>query len=236
MADVISETNAKLLGSISFANIGSIVGWVIFALLVAGGAIFGYLSWKNNKLFNKKVTICDIVGGYYQPIAKDTAKTVKVGTGGFEILFLKKAKIMRIGYGGRVGKRDYYFFIAPDGYWYNGMMSAGINAIDKNGGLIPIVTTNPSMRAQYTALEKQIETLHAEKKSFMDKYGNWVFSIGFVLIVGVLAWLIFKEFNTYMGGMASITDKVGQLLERAEAFLGSAEVASKGGTGLTPIS
>lgn len=141
-------------------------------------------------------------------------------------------KVYRIAYGGRVGKSTYYFFIGKDGYWYNSMLSANINTIDKDGGLIPVVTTNPTMRAQYTSLEKQIDALHAAKQSFMEKYGTWLFSIAFVLIVGVLAWLIFKEFNSYVSGMNILTDKVGQILDKSNAILGSAEITKNGGTGL----
>ena len=74
----------------------------------------------------------------------------------------------------RVGKSDYYFFIMPDGYWYNAMLGSNMYTIDKQNGLIPIVTTNPTMRTQYTALEKQMDSLHQSKGKFWEKYGGWV--------------------------------------------------------------
>jgi len=152
--NVVSSTNAKLVSSLTNIPWMNILGWGAFILLLLGGGFFAWKFWNDRKIFNKRITVCDIVGSYYEPIARDLARVVKIGTGGFEILYLKKLKIYRVGYGGRVGRTDYYFFIQPDGYWYNGMMAAGVKAIDKNGGLVPIVTTNPSMRAQYTALEK----------------------------------------------------------------------------------
>lgn len=234
MADVVSNTNAQIVGQFANINWMTILAYGFAALLLIGGCIGVWLYYRDKKVFNKKVTVFEIVGGYYQPAFSDKAKVVKIGTGGFEILFLKKAKTWKIGYGGRVGTDKYYFFIAKDGYWYNGMLGGEITYKEGNT-YIPIVTTNPAMRSQYTSLEKQIDSLHAEKKSFMDKYGGWVFGIIFILISGVLLWLMFREFssamgalNNYLNQMATLTDKINQLMTNAE-------IARAGGTGLLPV-
>lgn len=230
----IAETNQQIISSITNTNFLNVIGWLIFAIVIIGGVWF-YLVWsRDKKLFNKRITIMDIVGGYYEPIARDTAKTVKIGKGGFEILYLKKAKTWKIGYGGRVGKTDYYFYIVPGGYWYNGMMSANVHFLDKSGGLVPIVTTNPLMRGQYTALEKQIDSLFTDKKSFMDKYGVWIFAIAFILIVGVLTWLIWRELSPALGQLNTIMDKEAQILTKLDSLLGTSKVINQGGTGLIP--
>lgn len=221
MADIVQQTNQQLMNSVDLANIGNVVGWIIFGVIVIAGGFFAYTQWRNKKIFNKKITVFEIVGQYYEPVYRDFAKTVKLGKGGFEILFLKKMKVYRIGYGGRVGKRDYYFFIGRDGYWYNGMLSAKDIFSE---GHVPIVTTNPTMRGQYTALEKQIDALHAEKASFLEKYGQWIAAIAFVLIAGVIMWLILKEYNTLANNLGGVTDKIGQLLDKA----GSAGAANSG--------
>lgn len=223
MADVLTQTNQQIMGAVDLANIGNIIGWIFFFVIIIAGGFVGYIQWKNKKIFNKKITVFEIVGQYYEPVYRDFAKTVKLGKGGFEILFLKKLKVYRIGYGGRVGKRDYYFFIGRDGYWYNGMLSAKEIYSD---GLVPIVTTNPTMRGQYTALEKQIDALHGEKVSFLEKYGQWIAAIAFVLIAGVVMWLILKEYNTLASSLGGITDKIGQLVDK---FNGA------GSTGLTNV-
>jgi hypothetical protein len=220
LADPVTNVNNQIIGMFSGVNgkgIVTFLGWILVLIIVLGACWWGYVSYRNKKIFNKRVTICDLVGGYYQPVARDTAKVVKIGTGGFEILFLRKFKCYRIGYGGRVGKSDYYFFVMPDGYWVNAMMSGQVEYIDKHGGLVPVVTTNPLMRAQYTSLEKQIEMLHAEKKSFMDKYGAWVAATGFVIIAGVFMWLIFREFSNISGSLSSLFDRMTPYLEKAAA-------------------
>ena len=236
--DIVSDTNTKLVSSINVANIGKVVGWIVFAVLLIGGGFFGYMIYRDRKTFRKKVTAFEIVGGYYCPAIRDTAKTVKIGTGGFEILFLKKAKTWKVAYGVRVGKDTYYFFIGKDGYWFNGMLSGDINQIDKDNGLVPIITTNPSMRAQYTSLEKQIDSLHADKKSFMEKYGTFIMSISFIIIVGVFAMLLFKEVAPLQAQFGTLMDSMTKLVDKLTILTGNIQstAAGTGGTnGLIPV-
>lgn len=221
MADpntIVSDVNAKITGAFTGVNVMNVIGWIVFVIILIAGAYFAFVVWNNKRIFKKKITAFDIVGVNFVPALRDVAKAVKIGSGGFEILYLKKLKVYKIAYGGKVGKDTYYFFITPDGYWYNGMLSADILTIDKNGGLIPVVTTNAQMRSQYTSLEKQIDILHQNKTSFMDKYGSWVMSIGFILISGVLFWLMFKEFNTAMGSMNGLVDQIAKLVEKVTAL------------------
>ena len=128
---------------------------------------------------------------------------------------------------------DYYFFILPDGYWYNGSLLANINKIDENGGLIPVTTTNPLMRGQYTALEKQIDTLHADKVGFWDKHGNFVMSIAFILISGVLLWLMFKEWRMALGQLSGYHAGLEALLDKLAALAGNIQ-GTPATTGLIP--
>lgn len=234
MADAVTDVNQKIIGTFTNIDFISILGWIFAGVLLIGGIIGVWLYYRDKKVFNKKVTVFEIVGGYYVPAFSDKAKVVKIGTGGFEILFLKKLKCYRIAYGGRVGRDTYYFFIAPDGYWYNGMLGAEIT-YDKNGTYIPIRTTNPSMRAQYTSLEKQIDHLHAEKKSFMEKYGGWLFGIIFIVVAGVLLWLMFKEFSAGMAAFKGTTEQMTILVDKINTLIGNVEIAKNGGTGLRPV-
>lgn len=214
MVDPIADINSKVAGSLANVQWMNVLGWIILLIIVIAAVIYGYIIWRDKRLYNKKVTVFDIVGIHFVPAMKDQAKVVKIGKGGFEILYLKKLKMYRIAYGGRVGKDTYYFFINRDGYWYNGMLSADIKAIDAAKGLIPVTTTNASMRAQYTSLEKQIDTIHSEKASFIEKYGTFIMAIGFVIIIGVFAWLIFKEISPIFGQAAALTEKQAELTKQ----------------------
>lgn len=235
-----AESNAALLsatskvtGALGGINWMTILGWVLFIAICVGGGWFAYSYWKNKKIFSKRVTAFEIISGEWSPCVRDSAKVIKIGKGGFEILFLKKSKAWKIAYGGRVGKNDYYFFIMPDGYWYNGTMLANINKIDDTGGLIPITTTNPLMRGQYTALEKQIDTLHSEKVSFWEKHGSFVMSIAFILIAGVLLWLMFKEWRGALGQLSGYHAGLENVLDKLAALAGNIQ-GTPVATGLIP--
>lgn len=229
----INEVNQKVLNFFTGIEFLNAIGWLVFGIVIIGASVYGYWYYINSRKFNKKITAFEIIGINFQPAIRDTAKVVKLGKGGFEILYLKKSKTWKIAYGGRVGKNDYYFFIMPDGYWYNGMLSANLHKIDEQKGLIPIVTTNPSMRSQYTSLEKQIDSLHQEKKSFMDKYGVWVFSIGFLIIAGIMLWLNYKQYVIATSNLNSVSDKFGIIADKLSTALGNAR-GIEGSGGLVP--
>lgn len=218
MADL-STINSNLASQFNLTTIVNGVGWLIAGVILVCGIGFTFWWWWNKKLFNKKTTDFELVGGKFEPTFRDMAKLVKLGKGGFVVLFLKKSKLYRIAYGARVGRNDYYFFIAPDGYPYNGMLGGDIT----KDGRVPVVTTNPLMRAQYTALEKQIDSLHGEKIKFWDKYGNWVMSLGFVVIIGAFAYLIYKEMNGVMGQFPALIDKMGILVDKVSAMVANSQ-------------
>ena len=119
----IGQTAIAKVTGIPWVTVGL---WLVFFLLLGGLVIWGAIWWTNRKIWIKKITAFEIIGQYWAPAIRDDAKVVKVGTGGFEILYLKKLKTWRIAYGGRIGKDTYYFFIMPDGYWYNGMLLANL--------------------------------------------------------------------------------------------------------------
>jgi len=235
-SEIISTTTAKFTGFLANTNWLNILGWFLFTILIIAGAIWAYKYYRDKKIYNKKITAFEIVSGEWKPCWRDYAKTVKLGRGGFEILLLKKLKAHKIAYGGRVGKDDYYFFIQPDGYWYNGTLLANINKIDESGGLIPIVTTNPLMRGQYTALEKQVDSLGGQKKDFWKEHGMAVMSIAFVLIAGIFLWLNYKEFVQAMGQLGGFIDKLDILIDKLNTLTGNIQtIPNGGGGGLVPI-
>ncbi len=230
---IITSTNAKIASGFVSVNWTTVIGWIVFGALILGGGWWIFEYYKNKKNFNKRITAFEIVSGEWKPCIRDTAKIVKIGKGGFEILYLKKSKTWKIAYGGRVGANDYYFFILPDGYWYNGSLLANINKIDENGGLIPVVTTNPLMRGQYTALEKQIDILHGDKISFWEKHGSFVMSIAFILIAGVLLWLMFKEWRMALGQLSGYHVGLENVLDKLAALAGNIQSIPVS-TGLIP--
>lgn len=239
-ANAVSDVNTKIMGAvtgISVKGVLNFLGWA-FAILLIGGFCFWYFGIysKNKKIFNKSITVNVNVGGYWKPIRNyDVAKSIKIGKGGFEILYLKKAKSWKIAYGGNFGDNNYEFYIMPDGYWYNGRQMADVKYMDEKGGLIQVVTTNPLMRGQYTALEKQIDSLHAEKQSWWNKYGTFVLSIAFVLVAGVIMWLMLKEWRGAISELASYHNQMGVILDKLSNLATNVQGSSSNiNSGLVP--
>lgn len=220
----INSINQGIVNSVTGIKASAIltfIGWVVFALIIIGVSGWAAYYYYNRKTYNKTIIIHELINGTYQETGRDRARSVKLGSGGFEVLHLQKRKIYRIGYGSRMGRNVYNFYIMPDGYWYNGILSGKINS----AGGVEIISTNPNARAQYTALEKYVDGLYSEKKGFWDKYGNWVLSLAFIVIIGVFAWLIFREISPIMNQFPVLIDKMSELVDKVNKLL----VASSSG-------
>jgi hypothetical protein len=213
ISDINQAIIERVTSGLSRGVIVNAIGYLLLALVVIG--LLGGVAWWyiNKKKFDRKVTAHGIIHGYFYPVFKDIAKSVKLGKGGFEILYLKKLKTWKLAHGARGGIKDYHFYILQDGYWYPGQVSADLKQIDKNKGLITVMTTNPTMRAQYTALEKQIDALHGEKRGFWDKYGQWIVTGTFIALMGIFAWLSFREISQFLGAGSALADRMNELAE-----------------------
>jgi hypothetical protein len=236
MATTIESVNEQIVNVVSFKNVNilNILGWILFAVIIIGGCVYGYIVWRQRKVFDKRIRVKSIVNGVFVDSFQDIAKSVKIGKGGFELIYLKKLKTWKLAQGARVGINTYEFYIMPDGYWYPAHASADLQWMDKHGGLVPVVTTNPLMRSQYTSLEKQIDFLHQNKQGFWDKYGSWVLSIGFVLISGFMLYLCYKEFAQAMSSLGAFSDKMNTLIDKVNIMTGNIQTGGKD-SGLVPV-
>jgi len=235
--DVVSRAIGDMVPNISMDGVINVVGWFVFAILLIGGGFWAWYSWKQKKVFGKIINVHSQVGKFWKKTYTDLAKPVKIGSGGFEVLFLQKLKVYRIGYGGNFGDNTYDYYVMPDGYWYNSRQYGDVKYLDKNGGLLAVLTTNPLMRGQYATLEKQINELHGEKANFWDKYGGWVLAISFILISGVMLWLSYKQFATVSGNLAGAVTEMGELTKQLASLASNMQGIIKiGGTaGLVPV-
>jgi hypothetical protein len=221
--DVVGDINAGFINYFKNQNWVSMVEWLVFGIIVIG-AFFGFYIWyKNKRIFNKIIIVHEIVNGEFIETYKDSGKSVKLGSGGFEIIFLKKLKTWKLGMGARSGRNRYDFWIMPDGYWYSGKIYPNIYTMNETKGMIPIVTTNASMRSQYTSLEKQIDSLHAKKTDFFEKYGGMIMGIIFTLVSGIMLWLMWKEFVTVSANLNNAIVQVGNLMDKINLMMGNVQ-------------
>ena len=225
---------AKVLSFASNGAFYNAIGWLLAGIIIIGAVVWGIYWWNDRKKYNAKITAHSIIHGFFYPTFVDQAKQIKIGAGGFQILELKKLKTWKFGMGARSGVNTYSFYIMPDGYWYGGQVSANLQYIDKQGGLLPVITTSQNMRAQNSGLEKQINELTQGKQGFWDKYGFIMMNIAYILIMGVFVWLSFREVSKFLGAGTALADTMNQLADSMAKLAVNLNTAQSGGTGLVP--
>jgi len=150
---------------------------VIFSFFIVGAVIIYF--WYIFRLYNKKIIVFENISGQgYQPTIKDTARLVRIGDGGEELLFLRKTKVYRTAYGRKMGKNTYWFSIGQDGYWYNCVLGD----LDAKMGMLDIEPIDRDMRYMHVAVRKNIQERYRKIK-FMEKYGTIVFNGIFLIIM-----------------------------------------------------
>lgn len=229
LSDINQGIISKVTSGTTIKGLLNGVGYLIIGFLVIAGA--GWWAWTyfDKKKYNRIVKAHEIINGYFVHTYTDLGRPVKIGKGGFEVIYLKKLKTWKLGHGARSGRNEYNFYIMPDGYWYPGLIKAEIYFIDKLKGMLPVVTTNPAMRSQYTSLEKQIDTLHAEKKSFWKEYGPWILGAVYIAIIGIFSWLSYKEIGQFLGSGTNLANQMNLLAENMNRLAVNLNGAGSGG-------
>ena len=167
----------------SFDNFGGInlpslviIGTIFLFFLIGAGIIYYVFV---NRLYNRKIVVYENISGQgYTETWRDTARVVKIGDGGEELLFLKKKKVYRTAYGKKMGKNLYWFAIGQDGYWYNSVLGD----LDAKMGMLDIEPVDRDMRLMHVAVRKNIQERYRKIK-FMEKYGTIVFNGIFLIIM-----------------------------------------------------
>lgn len=208
------------LGSTTWALV-----MVIILVLILGGV--GIFLMQRYKLFNKKIVVFENISGQgYQPVYKDRARLIKLGDGGEEILFLMKKKIFRTAYGKKMGKNTYWFAIGQDGYWYNVVLGD----VDAKLGMLDIEPIDRDMRYMHVAIRRNIADRY-KKSNFMDKYGAYVMSGIFLMIMLVGIWLMLDKIAGISSNVAGSVDASEKVLTATEKIITALDNL-KGGSGL----
>ena len=210
-------------GSSSWLLIG---GLIIFALIIFFIAWF-IIQWMT---YNRKIIVFENISGQgFQPVFKDTARLVKLGDGGEELLYLKKKKVYRTAYGKKMGKNTYWFVVGQDGYWYNSVLGD----LDAKMGMLDIEPIDRDMRYMHVAVRKNI-TERYRKIGFMEKHGVMVLSMIFLIVLIIGIYFIVDK----MAETASITTRniaaSGEVIDAAAKLLQSMDNIC-GGSGITSV-
>jgi len=214
-----------ILNSTTLIIFGSIL------LILIGVAIVIWLYYMK-KLYSKKIVVYENISGQgFQPVFYDTARVIKIGDGGEEIMWLKKKKVYRTAYGRKMGKDTYWFAVGQDGYWYNCVLGD----LDAKMGMLDIEPIDRDMRYMHVAIRKNIATRYRKIK-FMEKYGGMVFSAIFLLIMILGIWFLLDQ----MSENASIINEgvkiMKDVMELNRQVLSGLDNVCTGTKGLVPIS
>jgi hypothetical protein len=197
----------------------------IFAIAIV---IYVVLQWMT---YNRKIIVFENISGLgFQPTFRDTARLVKLGDGGEELLYLRKKKVYRTAYGKKMGKNTYWFAVGQDGYWYNCVLGD----IDAKMGMLDIEPIDRDMRYMHVAIRKNIDSSY-NKQKFMDKYGSYVMSGIFLIIMLGGIWFLLDK-------MVQVSDSINigvktatTVVDKAAEILSSLDNICTGGSGIKPI-
>jgi len=200
----------------------------IVVLIVILGA-FGVWLYFDFKAFNKKIVIFENIAGQgYQPTRKDRARTVKIGDGGEEVLYLRSNKVYRTAYGRKMGKNTYWFAIGQDGYWYNVLLGD----LDAKMGMLDIEPIDRDMRYMHVAIRKNI-TERYRKVGIMEKYGSIIIGGIFLLIMIVAVWFLLDKVGTLMKLSAGVAEEMKVTQQLIQQALGKVDTMCAGGSGIS---
>lgn len=177
------------LPTFTTSGIGYWITLVTIIILFSFSIMILIYIWYMKKIYNKKIIVFEnIAGSGWQKNYDDTARIVKIGDSGEEILFLRKKKVYRTAYGKKMGTNTYWFAIGQDGYWYNIVLGD----LDAKMGMLDIEPIDRDMRYMHVAIRKNIQERY-RKVGLMEKYGVAIVSGIFLLIMVIATWLLMSK-------------------------------------------
>lgn len=197
----------------------------IIFILTAVICIVAYILFDRNQYSRKIIVFENISGQGFQPIFNDRARLIRLGSGGEEILYLKKKKVYRTAYGKKMGKNTYWFVIGQDGYWYNSVLGD----LDAKMGMLDIEPIDRDMRYMHVAIRKNIEERYNQVK-FLEKYGTILMSGLFLVIMLVGIFFLLDKIANISSEVGNAVSVGNELAQANKQILSSLDnVISSGG-------
>jgi ABC-type multidrug transport system fused ATPase/permease subunit len=226
VADV-QEIAKGFIPDINLGGVFSVGVWLIlifvFAVIcgIATYFIVVRLRYKN------KIVIWEKVNGRFEITGRDKAMEMPLSRFGETVFYLQKRKKYLPRPNKQVGRRMYFFFIRDDGQWIN----VDMEDIDTKSKRMRIHFTDKSMNYARTQIERALKERY-DKPNFFEKYGTIIVSVVFVVLIGILTWLLFDKWielaritnegvtqsNLLMEKSAVVMDKLGNLVTVIEGL------------------
>lgn len=203
----------------------TVIAVVIFFLVLMGILVWFYIQHKR---FNIKIRDFENISGQgYQLVKRDTARIVKIGDGGEELLLLRKGKTFRTAYGRKMGKNEYWFSKGQDGYWYNSVLGD----LDAKMGMLDIEPIDRDMRYMHVAIRKNIQDRY-RKKEGLEKYAPLIISFFFIVIMIIAVWLLMAKAGDLIASATGSVNAAQPIAEQLTIAVSKLDTLCAGGSGL----
>jgi hypothetical protein len=223
------EMFTGFLPRLAIKSIVNIVAWAVIAaviLIVVGLATYFFMR---NMKYNKKIVIWEKIGNQFQPTRKDRAMEVKLSTAGDTVIFLRRHKKYLPNPKFQTGTRVYYYFIREDDEWIN-FRPDDLDEVSKKMGAVFL---DKEMRFARTQIQKGLKERY-DKPGFWKQYGLLVFSITFIVIIGIFTWLLFDKWLDLAGATVNAVNVGKEVLVETRNVLAALDNVCSGGSGMRP--
>jgi len=194
-------------------SMGGIGTWImiiaILVIIIIGIAVVVWYYIQKKTYFIQIRDFENISGQGFQLVGRNTARLIKIGDGGEELLMLKKGKSYRTAYGKKMGKNEYWFCKGQDGYWYNVVLGD----LDAKMGMLDIEPIDRDMRYMHVAIRKNIQDRYKSKDT-ISKYLPIVISFVFLVIILIALWFMMGKAGDMINA-ATTTVKAAQPIAEA---------------------
>ena len=218
------------LPNFSTAGIGfwiTVVCLIVLAIILLGAGAWLYIQKK--AYYIKIRDFENIAGQGYQLCGRNTARLVKVGDGGEELLLLRKGKSFRTAYGRKMGKNEYWFCKGQDGYWYNTLLGD----LDAKMGMLDIEPIDRDMRYMHVAIRKNIQDRY-KKENKLEKYAPIIISFIFLLIMIIAIWLLMSKAGDLINASKQVVESAVPMADALNTVAGRLGTLCSG-SGINPV-
>lgn len=212
----IGGTIGQIMPKFNVGGMVSMIAWalvIILILVIIGVVAFIFIQRKK---FKHSIVIFEKINGIVQDTGKDRAMEVALNKGGDSVFFLQKRKKYLPTPRLQSGRRKYYYFIREDGEWIN----VQLNDIDEQMRKVGAHFLDKEMRYARTELQKGLKERY-EQKNWLKENLPMIITIGFIVLIGVMAWLIMDKWI----GLAQTTNdgvkQSGEVMKLAKEILQS---------------
>ena len=227
MADIQSTVSAYLPKvSIYGSAFVSMIAWLILiAVSIVIIVIIGFMI-VNRRNYRNKIVIFEKINGRFVDTGKDKAMEIKFGDLGGKLFYLKKHKKYLPPPRLQSGQRKFYYFIKEDGDWINFELSD----FDEQMRQSKAHFLDKEMRYANVGIRKGLAERY--KKVTWKEYLPIIVSVGFIVLIGILTWLLFDRWIELAGTTNDGVKVAGEIMDKANTMLGAIDRVCSGGSGI----